>query len=129
VHRVLGLVYLASVGLSAAAAYYLALHTDFGWVFGAGLASLATAWLVTTAMAGVAIVRRLHAQHGEWMIRSYVLTTAFVVFRALFEALGTAGIGTLPERLAACSWLCWSVPLLVTEAVLQGRKFATAAGR
>ena len=50
-HRRLGLVYIGSVGSSAAAGYYLAFNTTFGWVFGAGLASLATAWIVTTGLA------------------------------------------------------------------------------
>jgi Predicted membrane protein (DUF2306) len=121
-HRVLGIVYLASVAVSATAAYYLALHTDFGWVFGAGLAGLATAWVVTTGLAFVAVRRRLYDQHKEWMIRSYVVTTGFISFRLLFAVLGATGVGTLTERLAACSWFCWAIPLLVAEAILQGRK-------
>jgi len=56
------------------------------------------------------------------MIRSYVVTTAFVTFRLLFEILGRIGIGTVGERLTAVAWICWTVPLLVTEALLQGRK-------
>jgi Predicted membrane protein (DUF2306) len=126
-HRVLGAVYVPSVGLSAAAAYSLAVQTDFGWVFGTGLAGLATAWLVTTGVAIVAIRRRLYDQHKEWMLRSYVVTTAFVSFRAFFLALGAAGVGTLTERLAAASWFCWAVPLLLGEAVLQGRKIFSSA--
>ena len=53
-HRRLGMTYAASVAVSASAAYYLAFHTDFGWVFGAGLSGLATAWIVTTGLALVA---------------------------------------------------------------------------
>jgi hypothetical protein len=121
-HRVLGMLYVGSVGTSAAAAYYLAVHTDFGWGFGTGLAGLATAWVGTTGLAIVAIRRRLHDQHKEWMVRSYVVTTAFISFRVLFTVLGSAGVGTLGERLTVCSWFCWAVPLLVCEAVLQGRK-------
>ena len=56
------------------------------------------------------------------MIRSYVVTFAFVTFRALWSALQVAGIGTQHEQLAASSWFSWAVPLLVVEAVLQGRK-------
>ena len=66
--------------------------------------------------------RGLVDQHREWMIRSYVVTFAFVVFRALFLSLQAADVGTLQEQLAACSWFCWAVPLVITEAVLQGRK-------
>ena len=56
------------------------------------------------------------------MIRSYVVTTAFVTFRVFFLLLQNAGVGTLNEQLGAASWFCWAVPLLITEAWLQGRK-------
>ena len=121
-HRRLGLTYVSSVGISSVAAFYLATHTTLGWVFGAGLTALGVAWLVTTTLAVVAIRRGLIEQHREWMIRSYVVTFAFVTFRMLFGALQMAAIGTRQEQLAAASWFCWAVPLLVTEAVLQGRK-------
>jgi hypothetical protein len=73
-HRSLGLIYLSAVAVSSVAAYYLSFHTDGGWVFGSGLAGLATAWLVTSSLALLAIKRRLYEQHKEWMIRSYVVT-------------------------------------------------------
>jgi hypothetical protein len=121
-HRRLGMTYALCVAVSSGAAYYLAFNTDYGWVFGAGLAGLATAWIVTTGLAFVAIRRHLYEQHKEWMIRSYVVTTAFVTFRVLFAVLGAASVGTPVERLSVISWSCWAVPLLVTEAILQGRK-------
>jgi uncharacterized membrane protein len=122
VHKNLGFVYMAAITLGAASAYYLSFNTSGGWVFGAGLAGLATAWLVTTGLAFLAIQRHLIEQHKEWMIRSYVVTFGFVSFRVLFSALQGAGVGTLPEQLGASAWFCWSVPLLLNEAVLQGRK-------
>jgi len=122
VHKKLGFVYMAAITLGAASAYYLSFNTSGGWVFGAGLATLATAWLVTTGLAFLAIQRHLIEQHKEWMIRSYVVTFAFVSFRILFEGLRSAGVGTLPEQLGASAWFSWSVPLLLNEAVLQGRK-------
>jgi len=125
-HRRLGMGYMISVAISAMAAFYLAFHTDFGWIFGMGLVGLGIAWIVTTGLAFVAIRRHLLDQHKEWMIRSYVVTFAFVVFRIFFGILGAAGVGTTPEQLAAASWFCWAVPLLVTEALLQGRKIFAA---
>lgn len=127
-HRRLGAIYMVSVGISSVAAYYLAFNTDFGWVFGAGLGGLATAWVITTGLAFVAIRRHLYEQHKEWMIRSYVVTTAFVTFRLFFTALESAGVGSLNEQLTAASWFCWAVPLLVTEGVLQGRKILAVKG-
>ena len=73
-------------------------------------------------MAVTAVRRGLILQHREWMIRSYVATFAFVTFRVLFLALSNASVGTLNEQLAVSSWFCWAVPLLITEAWLQGRK-------
>ena len=85
-HRTLGMVYIISVALSSAAAFYLAAHTDLGWVFGAGLSGLAVAWLVSTGRAIIAVRRGLIHQHQEWMVRSYVMTFAFVTFRIFFAA-------------------------------------------
>ncbi len=125
-HRVLGKVYMAVVVLSSIAAFYLALNTDNGWVFGAGLAGLGVAWLVTTGLGYISIRKSLLEQHKEWMIRSYVVTFAFVFFRMFVGATMAAGVGTLPEQLAAASWFCWAVPLLINEAILQGRKIFSA---
>jgi hypothetical protein len=56
------------------------------------------------------------------MIRSYVVTFAFVTFRVIQPGLQAAHIGTPLEQLAAASWACWAVPLLIAELVIQGRK-------
>jgi hypothetical protein len=119
-HRRMGMAYMTAVGLGAIGGYYLAFNTDFGWLFGASLAGLATAWVTTTAMAYLAIRKWLVDQHKEWMIRSYVVTFAFVIFRLLMPLL--QNVGTITEQLAAAGWLCWTIPLLTTELVLQGRK-------
>jgi hypothetical protein len=122
VHRKLGLVYMGSIAVSVIAAFYLATHTTLGWVFGAGLMGLAIAWIISTGLAYAAVRRGLLHQHQEWMIRSYVVTFGFVFFRIFAGVLQVTGIGSLAEQLAAASWFCWAVPLLVTEAILQGRK-------
>ena len=119
-HRRMGLAYIAAVGAGALGGYYMAFKTDFGWLFGASLVGLATAWVTTTAMAYLAIRKSLVEQHKEWMIRSYVVTFAFVIFRLLQPMM--QNVGTVPEQLAAAGWLCWTIPLLTTELVLQGRK-------
>jgi predicted membrane protein DUF2306 len=121
-HRYFGITYVSSTIVAAVAAYYLAFHTDFGWMFSMGLASMATAWLISTALASIAIYKKLIKQHREWMIRSYVVTFGFVVFRVSTDMLDVMGVGTFSERLVLASWICWSVPLLLAETILQGRK-------
>ena len=122
VHRRLGLAYVAAVGIGSIAAFYLAAHTTLGWGFAAGITGLGIAWVVTTALAIVAISRGLVVQHRQWMIRSYTVTFAFVTFRAAWAALQAAGIGTRSEQLAMASWFCWAVPLLIVEVVMHGRR-------
>jgi hypothetical protein len=121
VHKNLGFVYMAAVTLGAAAGYYLAFNTAGGVVFGSGLIGLATAWLTTTGLAFLAIKRHLYEQHKEWMVRTYVVTFAFVTFRAFDGVLAAQGMPLL-ERIGISAWFCWSVPLLVNELVMQGRK-------
>ena len=122
VHRWLGRIYVAHVAIGSLAAFYLAAHTELGWGFGTGITALGLAWIVTTGLAVAAVLRGAIEQHREWMIRSYVVTFAFVTFRAFWSVLQAAGIGTLAEQLATSSWFCWAVPLLVTEVVIQGRR-------
>ena len=120
-HRRMGIGYLGGVALGSIGGYYMAIHTDFGFVFGAGLFSMATAWVLTTALAFLAIKRSLIEQHKEWMIRSYVVTFAFVTFRVASVALASR-VGRPGEVDTVLAWAAWAMPLLVTEAILQGRK-------
>ena len=126
-HRKLGLVYMGAITVGTVGAIGLAVQSPFGWIFATGLLGLALAWVVTTTLAYASIRRSLIQQHKEWMIRSYVVTFAFVTFRVLAVALEGAGM-PIQQVIDFAAWSCWAVPLLVTEAILQGRKiFAVAA--
>jgi len=121
IHRRLGLVYMAGMTIGSIGAFGLAVQTDGGLVFGSGLFFLAIAWIVTTSLAYVAIRKGLTDQHKEWTIRSYVVTFAFVTFRIGQVALVARGID-LVTAIGVMAWACWAIPLLATEAVIQGRK-------
>lgn len=121
-HRKLGIGYLAGVAIAASGAFWLAAHPSFGWVYGAGLGSMATAQVVTTALAFMAIKRSLIEQHKEWMIRSYVVTFSFVTYRLFAVLVEPLQLGTYAELNILLAWGSWALPLLFTEAILQGRK-------
>jgi len=121
-HRRLGLTYISGVAIGTVGAVALAVRTPVGWIFGAGLLGLATAWVITTGLAFASIRLRLIQQHKEWMIRSYVVTFAFVTFRVGDVVMRAAGVGEPLQNVAFLAWASWAVPLLITEAVLQGRK-------
>lgn len=126
-HRKLGFLYLAAVAIGCSGGYYLALTTPDPWVYAAGLFGLASAWAITTSMAYLAIRRRAIEQHREWMIRSYVVTLAFVFFRLFTEITDGYGVPA-GESAKAAAWLCWAVPLLLAEPLIQLRKVRGVGG-
>jgi uncharacterized membrane protein YozB (DUF420 family) len=126
-HRNVGKLYLICILLSGMAATYLAIVHNLiikkEFVFGTGVLWMAFAWFATAGLALWAIKQRNFLQHQEWMIRSYVLTCNFILFRLMFY--GLLGLENFPfknEVGGVTAWASWSVPLLVTEIILQARK-------
>ncbi len=127
-HRVAGRTYVLMVLLGSFAAFALSLTASFSLAYRSGLFFLAVAWLATTGMAFTAIRRRNFTQHRQWMIRSYVVTFAFVTFRVGQDVMAATGIATLDETRATMAWASWAVPLLITEMVFQSRAIFAKPG-
>ena len=124
-HRWTGRVYVFGVILAAGAAFHLSFFIppdDGGWVVGWSLFTLAAVWLTSVAMAIRSIRNGQVETHKEWMIRSYVLTFAFVNFRWWIDFPFIATLGTPTERLTAVVWTGWTLPLFITEVVLQWKR-------
>lgn len=85
IHRVLGFAYLIGVLIGTVSSVSLALTTGMAlhWTWAIALIGLAVAWISTTGMAYRFILKKRIQRHQEWMIRSYVVTFAFVLFRWL----------------------------------------------
>lgn len=119
-HRIAGRLYVAGVLVGSIAALGMAMKIDSeNAAYALGLMGLALAWVVTTAMAFVAIRRKNFVQHKQWMIRSYMVTFAFVIFRLTQNILTARHVLPPHELEAMLAWSCWSVPLLFTEVALQ----------
>ncbi len=127
IHRWTGRLFLLGVTMGIAGAVGLSVTTTFGWAFAVGIMGLASAWLVTTLMAYVAIRKRLVALHKEWMIRAYVVTFAFVTFRVLSDYGPTSRLLPENDRSITIAWACWVVPLAITEMIFQLKRLRTAA--
>ncbi|MEO5775702.1 MAG: DUF2306 domain-containing protein [Flavobacterium sp.] len=124
-HRWLGRIYLSAILVGSICATSLAwtsgIKVNFSWAL--GLQSLAFAWFVTSMMAYISVRRRKITQHKEWMIRSYVVTFAFVTFRWINDSsIAQNLIETFEERGPTVIWFCWTIPLLITEVVLSWNK-------
>lgn len=119
-HRIAGRIYVVAVLAGAVASFGMSLRiTADNAAYGYGLAGLALAWILTTSMAFIAIRRKNLAQHKQWMIRSYVVTFAFVTFRLFSDLLEPANLMPEHQLYGILAWGCWALPLLVTEVILQ----------
>ena len=126
VHRWTGRLFLAGVAMGVTGAVGLSVTTTYGWAFAVGIMGLAAAWSITTAMAYLTIRQRLVDLHKEWMIRAYVVTFAFVTFRILNDYGPTSRLQPVQDRSNVISWVCWVVPLGVTEMIFQVKRLNTA---
>ncbi|HEX2299151.1 MAG TPA: DUF2306 domain-containing protein, partial [Pseudonocardiaceae bacterium] len=131
-HRMIGRVYLFGGVLPAGIAVLgVAPLSSTGFVSQVGNTFLALLWLPTT-IAGYRMARqRRFAEHREWMIRSFALTTSIVVNRVwvillvvvLSPQVDTTFGGDQDAMITAAAnasvWLSWVVNLLVAEWWLQ----------
>ena len=124
-HRYTGRVYLTAVAVGATGAISLSLVSDvFGLTFALGLFCLAVVWISTTAMAFYCIKRRNIRLHKQWMIRSYIVTFAFISFRIITDYVPyEAWWGlTRMEVSNAIIWAVWVMPLIAYEVLAQRRE-------
>ena len=122
VHRFLGRTYLISILLGSIAGMYMAATSQVNLAYAFGLGGLAFVWFSTSLMAYICIKNRNIVMHREWMIRSYVVTFAFTTFRLMGDLLAYWNVSDETTRLTLLSWICWSIPLFITEIILQSSK-------
>jgi hypothetical protein len=121
VHRWMGRLYLIGVLVGSIGAAYMGVMVSPLKAFGISLEFLALAWVMTSLMAYIAVLRRQFAAHREWMVRSYVVTFGFVLFRlgTRNHVFGSLGQEMQPVMLA---WACWAIPMLITDVVQRWRQ-------
>jgi hypothetical protein len=125
VHPWTGRLYVLGVLLGSFGAFVLSFTSAlFGFAWAAGLVCLALAWLATTGMALYGISKRNVLLHKQWMIRSYIVTFAFVTFRIITDYVPYEawwGISR-PDMSNAAIWPVWVLPLLAYEMILSRRR-------
>jgi hypothetical protein len=62
------------------------------------------------------------------MIRAYVVTFAFVTFRILSDYGPTSRLQPENDRSLTITWVCWVVPLGITEIIFQLKRVRAAMG-
>jgi len=121
-HRWMGRILLCGVAVGSIGAFRMAIGTTFGWAFGFSLLMLVTAWFTSGGMALYAILKGQVQIHKAWMIRTYVVTFAFVLQRVLNDYYPGPRLQPDLDRATTAVWAAWVVPLLFTELILQLRR-------
>jgi uncharacterized membrane protein YozB (DUF420 family) len=119
VHRWMGRIFLSGVAVGSIGAFRLAIVTTQGWAFGVGLVALVMAWSSSAAMAYYAIRKGRVQIHKEWMIRTYVVTFAFVLQRVI--QVDFPGLTPDGDRAITSIWASWVFTFLITGLILQVR--------
>lgn len=125
-HRLLGKIYLLSIIVGSSCAFYMSImvspRVNMAWSI--ALFFLGLPWIISALMAYRMVRLKRIPQHREWMIRSYVITFGFAIFRILNDEWDymTQIMPTFPERGPTIVWLAWAVPLFITEVLLQWNK-------
>lgn len=126
VHPWTGRLYAVGVLVGSFGAFVLAWTSAlYGFAWAVALVCLAIAWLATTGMALYNIRKRNVLLHKQWMIRSYIVTFAFVTFRIFTDYVPYEAWWGLSraDMSNAFIWPVWVMPLLAYEIML-GRKRA-----
>ncbi|MFK7831947.1 MAG: DUF2306 domain-containing protein [Winogradskyella sp.] len=124
-HRNLGKVFIIAIIIGSLCAVYMSFfvapRVNISWSI--SLFVMALAWFVSVLMAYRMIRLRRVPQHKEWMIRAYIITLAFVLFRILNKSSFVRDLmPTFEERGPACIWVAWVIPLFIAEVILQWKK-------
>ena len=123
-HRNLGKVYVISILVGGLCSTILAWTSAVAihWTWAISLQSLALVWLLTVIVAFLKIKQKNIASHQRWMVRSYVATFGFVIFRILMDLPVVQAVGNFVETGPTMGWLAWTIPMMIVEPFLQFSK-------
>ncbi|MCF2501989.1 DUF2306 domain-containing protein [Dyadobacter sp. CY107] len=122
-HRVIGLLYLMAILLSSICAVILAFSTAYevNWAYAFSLQIWVGVWISSTAIAYYAALKRKFQLHQEWMVRSYLVTLAFIISGLAVKLPYIQSLGSFAEISPSLFWMGWSVPLYIYQVILSGR--------
>jgi len=118
-HRTIGYLYLLSILVSSISALVLAATTAFAvnWAYAFTLQVWASVWISTTFIAFYTAVKKQFKLHKEWMIRSYIVTVAFLISGFAIKIPFVQQLGSFEEVSVPLFWMGWAVPLYTYEVI------------
>jgi hypothetical protein len=123
-HRIIGFLYLLAVLVSSICAVILAFTTAYvvNWAYAFSVQVWVSVWISTTATAYYAIIKKRIDLHKEWMVRSYLVTLAFIISGLALKIPFVQSLGSFEDISPSLFWMGWSVPLYVYQIILSTKK-------
>lgn len=123
IHRIIGVLYLLAVLLSSICAVILAFTTayDVNWAYAFSLQIWVSVWISATIIAYYCALKKKFKLHQEWMVRSYIVTLAFIISGLSLKIPFIQSLGSFAEISPSFFWMGWSVPLYIYELILSSK--------
>lgn len=125
-HRFIGFIYLLAVLTSGLCAVVLAFTTAYkvNLPYAFSLQIWVSAWVSSTFIAYYAVIKKKFQLHKEWMIRSYIVTVAFVISGLILKIPYVQSLGSFEDISPSLFWFGWAVPLFIYEVIRSGKMMA-----
>jgi hypothetical protein len=127
-HRQTGRLYLMSCAIGAPAGFMLALGTTAGPVAAVGFVIPAILWALFTWLGWRSALARQFAEHREWMLRSYAITSTAITLRLMLPTSALLGFDFLPAY-RVIAWLAWMTNLALFELYIRRERVSSASFR
>ncbi|WP_240966149.1 DUF2306 domain-containing protein [Pseudoflavitalea sp. G-6-1-2] len=130
-HRAIGYLYLLAVLTSSVSALVLASTTSYevSWGYAFTLQVWASVWISATFIAFYTAVKKQFKLHKEWMIRSYIVTVAFLLSGFAYKIPYIQSLGSFTEVTVPLFWMGWAIPLYTYEIIRSRGSKAKAGSR
>jgi hypothetical protein len=127
VHRIIGASYLLAILVSSVCAVILSFTTayELGLPYAISLQVWVSVWISSTFIAYYSVLRKNFGQHREWMIRSYIVTLAFIVSGLALRLPAVQQLGSFEEISPSFFWIGWAVPLYVYEIIRSSKRIGS----
>ena len=118
-HRIIGFFYLLAVMVSSFCAVILAFTTSYeiNLPYAFSLQVWVSVWISATSLSYYFAFRKKFRLHEEWMIRSYLVTIAFVISGLILKIPFVKNLGSFEDISPSLFWLGWSLPLYIYEII------------
>jgi hypothetical protein len=118
-HRVIGLAYLLAILVGSFSAISLAFTTAYklNLYYAFALQVWAIVWISSTSVAYYFAIRKNIKLHKEWMVRSYIVTFAFVLTGLIAKTSLFQSLGKFEDTSPSLYWFGWAVPLYLYEII------------